>query len=528
MQNEKGNFSDRLITKRKQSPTSLTEAGRISGPERSARRCQETLKVALALHGATPSNMLPAYEGIIAAINASCSVPELTNMVKKCPKFSAKVIPKVVRNDIRMFEKRDINFIRSVNVLYRGGLASKKKYMAIRSSLSMCVNETGRGRKHVQFMKGIPVPRLFTYQKLMERVNQIYIGDLYDVREILCNGLGEEDQVNGKFRNLLQLLLKMAHFYLHANNYRVDKLDWFGEGEGSFKVAIGGDGAPFGKDDQAVPWLVSFLNCRKRVCSPAENFLLFGANCSEDSEPVRRYVNLLREEMTAIEKTSYPLEVDGQQVSVTFQFELLPNDMKYLAFIGGELPISASYFSPFADVKKSEINHVQGTFGLTPDKQWKPWKYNDRLKVADAVAKKKEQISNSTLRPSTKREKITTLISQKKSRQEFPPLVGKFIDKTKAEPLHLKNNAWQQWNLTVVKYALSPCNLGSCKSIVDVPINSCFGQYYQSIRFIVKATRLAKKVKKWFSDGRDKNKDLDYRFTGKESRLFCHNFMSIV
>ena len=32
----------------------------------------------------------------------------------------------------------------------------------------------------------------------------------------------------------------------------------------------------------------------------------------------------------------------------------------------------------------------------------------------------------------------------------------------------------------------------------------------------------------WFVDGRDKNKDLDYRFTGKESCLFCHNFMSIV
>ena len=44
----------------------------------------------------------------------------------------------------------------------------------------------------------------------------------------------------------------------------------------------------------------------------------------------------------------------------------------------------------------------------------------------------------------------------------------------------------------------------------------------------MKATRLAKKVRKWFADGREKNKDLDYRFTGKESRLFCHNCMSIV
>ncbi len=191
--------------------------------------------------------------------------------------------------------------------------------------------------------------------------------------------------------------------------------------------------------------------------------------------------------------------------------------MKYLAFLGGWTYHLCILFFSFADVCKSEINCLQGTFSLTPDKKWKPWKYSDRLKVADAVAKKKEHLVNSPLRPSTKRDKITSLYSQKKSRQEFPPLVGKFIDKFKAEPLHLKNNAWQHWNLSVLKYALSCSNLGSCHSILDVPANSCFVKFYHSIRFVMKATRLAKKVRKWFADGRDKNKDLDYRFTGLAS-----------
>ena len=44
----------------------------------------------------------------------------------------------------------------------------------------------------------------------------------------------------------------------------------------------------------------------------------------------------------------------------------------------------------------------------------------------------------------------------------------------------------------------------------------------------MKATRLAKKIRKWFAGDRTKNKPLEYRFTGKESRLFCHNFMYIV
>ncbi|CAH3167592.1 unnamed protein product, partial [Porites evermanni] len=483
----KATLSEHLITSRKRSPTSLNAQGKISGPERSGRRrCQETMEVAQVLHGATPNNMLPAFEGIMSVLNNNCSVPDLVELFKKCPKLSQGVIPKVLKEKIRNFEKSDSNFIRSVNVLYKGGIASKQKYISIKSSLSMGINENG---------------------KLMARVNQINIGDLYDVKEVLCQGLSEEYQVNGKFRNLQQLLLKMAQFYLSINKYRKDKLDWFGEGEGAFKVAIGGDGAPFGKDDQAVAWLVSFLNCRTRVCSPAENFLLFGANCSEDCEPVHRYTTLLREEMTAIEGNSYSVEVEGNQVSVSFHFELLPNDMKYLAFLGGELTISATYFSPFADISKSEINDVQGSFGLTPDNKWKPWKYNDRIKVADAV---------------------TSFIAQKKSRQEFPPLVGKFIDRAKAEPLHLKNNAWQQWNLSVLKYALSRSDVSTCKSIVDIPPESCFGRYYNCLRFHVKATRLAKKVRKWFADGREKNKDLDYRFTGKESRLFCHNFMSIV
>ena len=45
----------------------------------------------------------------------------------------------------------------------------------------------------------------------------------------------------------------------------------------------------------------------------------------------------------------------------------------------------------------------------------------------------------------------------------------------------------------------------------------------------MKATRLAKKIRKWFIDGRQKkNKPFGYRFTGKESRLCCQHFMAIV
>ena len=105
--------------------------------------------------------------------------------------------------------------------------------------------------------------------------------------------------------------------------------------------------------------------------------------------------------------------------------------------------------------------------------------------MAAAVEKKKVEVSKTNLKPSTKREKITSFISQQKSRQEFPPLVGNFIDKAKAEPLYLKNNAWQQWNSFVLKYALSHTDVRNCDTIFEVPTNSCFGKYYHCIWFMV-------------------------------------------
>lgn len=49
------------------------------------------------------------------------------------------------------------------------------------------------------------------------------------------------------------------------------------------------------------------------------------------TEPVRRYVAMLKEQMTEIEGKTYPIQVNGKETLLSFTFELLPNDMKYLA-----------------------------------------------------------------------------------------------------------------------------------------------------------------------------------------------------
>ena len=108
--------------------------------------------------------------------------------------------------------------------------------------------------------------------------------------------------------------------------------------------------------------------------------------------------------------------------------------------------------------------------------------------MAAAVEKKKVEVTKTNLKPSTNIEKITSFTSQQKSRQEFPPLDG-----AKAEPLHLKNNAWQQWNFFVLKYALSRTDVRNCDTVFEMLTNSCFGKYYHGIPFMVKAIRLAKR-----------------------------------
>ena len=519
-----------MTANRLKSPTTLNEKGDLSGPSRSARRRKEqTKQVAMEIHGGCQSNMEPAYCGLFGTLVTGAPTTTLTKMFSKSPVITTKVIPNIVNKNIQVFEKSQVNFVRSVNVLYNNGLVSKAKYNSIRSALTMCCNDKNTAKSHIEFMPKIHHPRIFTYKELMAKINAIDIGTLHDVKERFCYDLGDEEQVDGKYRDLAELLLRLAQFYLTVDKHRIDKLTWFCNEVGCFKVAIGGDGAPFGKDNSALAWLVSFLNCGNRVCSRDENFLLLGAHCSEDCMPISRYVIKLCQDMKEIERKTFSVTVDDKLQKVSFTFDMFPNDMKYLAFLAGELTISAKYFSPFANVNTDEMCDTKSTFGTKTSDKWKPWTYNGRLKAVLAVDKKKQELSQCRLKPKTLRSKVTTYLADKlSSRNEFKPLLGQMIDRAKAEPLHLKNNAWQQWHIMVLNYTLSRTDVSMYDSVGDTPGLSCFRQYYEALRHVLKATRLAKKVRKWFSDGRLKNLQFQYRFTGKESRIMCHNFMKLV
>ena len=98
----------------------------------------------------------------------------------------------------------------------------------------------------------------------------------------------------------------LAKFYLSEN--RKESLKGFAESTGTFQIALGGDGCPFGKIESTCSFLVSFLNVGRRVASSYDNFLIFGANCDESSPVTKKYVRSLLPQLAELERAEYEFE----------------------------------------------------------------------------------------------------------------------------------------------------------------------------------------------------------------------------
>ena len=95
---------------------------------------------------------------------------------------------------------------------------------------------------------------------------------------------------------------RLPKFYLRKD--RKETPQWFAKNEGTFLFAVGGDDCPFGKNESACSFLLSFINVGKRVASSNDNFVIFGANCEETSLVVCKYCQFLCKEISEIEKKS--------------------------------------------------------------------------------------------------------------------------------------------------------------------------------------------------------------------------------
>ncbi|KAJ7380665.1 hypothetical protein OS493_007031 [Desmophyllum pertusum] len=135
-------------------------------------------------------------------------------------------------------------------------LISKIKYTSIRNSTDV-VKESGKKVKNnkTEIMKKCEVPKIVPYKSLTSFIRSIDIGEIIDLETL-------------------------ADLFLFQ---KVPCLHWFNGGKGVMYIAIGADGAPFGRDDTATAYRVSILNLLQRVQSCNDNHLLMGSNSIDEA-----------------------------------------------------------------------------------------------------------------------------------------------------------------------------------------------------------------------------------------------------
>lgn len=390
-------LSDRSVKMRRKFPT-MFEHGKLTiCPSVARKRRKETFDFAQKIHGGGPDSEIPGSVGIIDTALNKCTSNVLVDVLAGSKRFHT-VFPKIYKKKLKEYESSHENMIRSVSVYYSGGVVGKKKYRKIyRDSV---YKKSTKSKKSLRItVNNCPVPRLVPYNKLMPFIKSVPLGTIYDVYDNLCDDLKESEKVHGCYLNLTELLLRLAEFYISGSSGHA--ISWFGN-EYTFRVSLGGDGAPFGKDDVACAWLVSFLNIGRGVLSSNENHLLFGANCHENCLPVGRFITMLVSDIAFIEQQSFqctftPSSGIQQILSVKFMVSEFPNDMKMLAFLCGEVGNSAKYFSSFANVSNDNANNLKGTFGKEKSDSWQPWSCPSRKAVAECVEKLKKKLKNKAL-----------------------------------------------------------------------------------------------------------------------------------
>jgi hypothetical protein len=275
-------------------------------------------------HGGSADDIDHILDALWLTLIKEATPTRLINYLKKSKKITSHVLPKIIKERISIFESSLENKVRSIKVLYRKGLMSKEKYKSVRLNLSTSyVNHKTHKRTGLKFMNNTCVSKILHYGKLIEFVNSVNIGNLKYFKTDYYD-LGDDDQINGAYRDLEDYLVELADMYVTIDKTQPFLLHFKSEPY-HFRVAIGADGAPFGKDDEATAWLLSFLNVGGRIASENENFIIADANCSESHPSMLRYASKLVSDISHIEKQSYVLPLS--KAKAVFTVDLIQSDM---------------------------------------------------------------------------------------------------------------------------------------------------------------------------------------------------------
>ena len=155
------------------------------------------------------------------------------------------------------------------------------------------------------------VPNYVPYDQLAKYISSINIGNIHDVEERYgCNS--DEEKIHGVCRSLSEFALRLVQFYLTVNENRKDKLLSFdGSKENSklFMMIICGDSVP------------GTLNAAYRLASSSENFLVFGANTSENSYVSRKFVLELVSDIKYLENNVFKVYAVNQTLILSSNWQ---------------------------------------------------------------------------------------------------------------------------------------------------------------------------------------------------------------
>ena len=212
----------------------------------SLRRRKRTTSVLKNIHCASKSDGIkPVLDGMWATLVASTTKDELQQYIEHSAVCTSHVIPNIVKKKVKDYETSKENEVRSIRELYEGGILSKKEYSTKRNCSDVTKDADDNSKS--EFVKGCQVPKVISYKKLMKYINSINIGEVESL-DSLPGYAGPS--ANGVYRPLKSFLLLLADLYLSVHR-KQSCLHWFNGKENTFYIAVGADGAPFGKDNTA-------------------------------------------------------------------------------------------------------------------------------------------------------------------------------------------------------------------------------------------------------------------------------------
>ena len=512
-------FSVKITQEMNESRKRNATDARLGKTQVSERR-RQMWRCARVLHGATGRNHEPALRGIFSMLCAKDKMFRLRQRILHRDRLSGPLKKMICKTWSKSYTSSKENIIRSLNVYYAYSPSGKRKYIMIR-------------RAAKANFETVELPNLVSYAVLASFINSIDIGKVEDINPRFTTDVGCPE-MPGRYRNARDYIPHLAQFYLKVDSWRKDKLKSFpfyddmriDKESLMFIILLGGDGAPICGSSV----LVSFMNVGERLPCSKEAHLLMGTDAEEDSPVFRHYFKMLVSDLKFLESQVFNLDVFGVNRKVEFRLGELPNDMKYLHFLAGELTNAAKYFTTFADVSSDNCLDINGTFGDKSSDTWHPWSYQKRLEDVKLVEAFKKVEAAKDILEATKRSNVTTFIGNQKSRQEFVPLLEQYIIHAKFEPLHGKNNSVKELFIKLMRVSTSNSHFNGVTEFKKLPLTLLFVRLVKFVRTVMSCNMLGKRMKSWFNENGGKcesSTSFSYRFRGQESRAFMTHFPEI-